>query len=158
MEPSSANENAPKIERRAPIIHAAKTMETLLPSRAISAGFRKMPVPIMVPTTMAAEAQAPSPRTNSRRFSLMSPFSNLLEEIKRLLTGGRDIVPLRAPDPAHEPSDCERHASANEDIPRKRHGRETKNAQDGCEPREHSNQRSTRIGVAIECAEQKETQ
>src|SRR6266436_5904065 len=102
MEPSSANENAP-------------TMETLLPSRAISAGFRKIPVPIMVPTTMAAEAQAPRPRTSSRRFSLMFPFSSLLEEIEHLLTRARFIVPLRAPDPTHEPSNCKRHAGANED-------------------------------------------
>src|SRR5438105_14786769 len=68
MEPNSANENAPKIESMAPTIHAAKTMETLRPSRAISAGLRKMPVPIMVPTTMAPEAHAPRPRTSSRRF------------------------------------------------------------------------------------------
>ena len=39
------------------------------PSRAISAGFRKIPVPIIVPTTMAADAHAPSPRTKSGRFS-----------------------------------------------------------------------------------------
>src|SRR5467141_2495588 len=108
MEPNSAKEKAPKIERMAPTIHAAKTMETLLPSRAISAGFRKMPVPIMVPTTMAAEAQAPRPRTSSSRFSLMSPFSNFLEEIEHLLTRARYFAPLRAPEPAHEPSGRER--------------------------------------------------
>jgi len=27
-----------------------------------------------VPTTMAAEAQAPKPRTKSKRFSLIKPF------------------------------------------------------------------------------------
>src|SRR6202140_2387298 len=69
--PSSAKDNAPKMDRIAPTIHAAKTTETVGPSRAISAGFRKMPVPIMVPMTMAAEAHAPSPRTSSRRFSVM---------------------------------------------------------------------------------------
>src|ERR1700758_3772561 len=40
--PNSANESAPKIERIAPTIHAANTMETLRPSRAISEGFRKI--------------------------------------------------------------------------------------------------------------------
>src|SRR5208337_1893735 len=69
--PSSAYDSAPKIESTAPTIHAANTIETERPSRAISAGFRKMPVPIIVPTTIAAEAHGPSPRTNSRRFSLI---------------------------------------------------------------------------------------
>src|SRR5260370_33660523 len=78
MEPNSAKENAPKMERIAPTIQAVKTMETERPSRAISAGFRKMPVPIIVPTTMAAEAHAPRPRTSSRRFSVMAPLTNLL--------------------------------------------------------------------------------
>src|SRR5258708_3744530 len=32
-----------------------------------------MPVPIMVPTTIAPEAQAPRPRTRSRRFSAVAP-------------------------------------------------------------------------------------
>src|SRR5437016_1746021 len=56
------------MERIAPTIQAAKTTETKRPSRAISAGLRKIPVPIMVPTTMAPEAHAPRPRTSSRRF------------------------------------------------------------------------------------------
>src|SRR5882672_2277381 len=147
MEPSSANENAPKIERTAPTIHAAKTMETLLPSRAISAGFRKIPVPIMVPTTMAAEAQAPRPRTKSSRFSLIKPLRRWLSRWFVWQCNAGDQGP-----------DHECHARANEDIPRKRYGRETKNAQDGCEAGEHADQRATRVGVAIECAEQKETQ
>src|SRR5207302_6810648 len=73
MEPSSAKENAPKMERIAPTIHAAKTTETKRPSRAISDGLRKIPVPIIVPTTIAPEAQAPRPRTRSRRFSAVVP-------------------------------------------------------------------------------------
>src|SRR5579862_7617833 len=70
--PSSANDSAPKIERIAPTIHAANTIETVLPSRAISAGFRKIPVPIIVPTTIAAEAHGPSPRTSSSLFPVAS--------------------------------------------------------------------------------------
>ncbi|MGA7225642.1 MAG: hypothetical protein WBX16_22480, partial [Candidatus Acidiferrales bacterium] len=35
------------------------------PTRAISPGFRKIPVPTMVPTTIAAAAHAPSARTRS---------------------------------------------------------------------------------------------
>src|SRR5712691_4080418 len=70
--PSSAYDSAPNSERIAPTIHAANTTETNRPSRAISAGFRKIPVPIMVPTTIAPEAQAPSPRTNSNRFSAIN--------------------------------------------------------------------------------------
>src|SRR5439155_8173537 len=80
MEPSSAKENAPKMERIAPTIDAAKTTETARPSRAISAGLRKMPVPIIVPTTIAPEAHAPSPRTNSSRFSLISVYASLQHE------------------------------------------------------------------------------
>ena len=49
--------------------------ETVRPSRAISAGLRKMPVPIMVPTTMAPEAQAPRPRISSRRVRSRGPWS-----------------------------------------------------------------------------------
>src|ERR1700746_3727575 len=78
--PSSANESAPKIERIAPTIHAANTTDTNRPSRAISAGFRKIPVPIIVPTTIAAEAHGPSPRTNSRRLpdvSVLTPSPEL---------------------------------------------------------------------------------
>src|ERR1700692_2269612 len=69
--PSSAKDNAPKTDSTAPTTHAAKTTETVRPSRAISAGFRKIPVPIIVPMTIAAEAHAPSPRTSSRRFSVI---------------------------------------------------------------------------------------
>src|SRR5713101_179506 len=68
--PNSANESAPNIESTAPTTHAANTTETNRPSRAISAGFRKMPVPIIVPTTIAAEAHGPSPRTSSKRLPL----------------------------------------------------------------------------------------
>src|SRR5271169_2020131 len=71
--PSSAKASAPKMDRSAPTTQAAKTMETKRPSRAISDGFRKIPVPTIVPTTIAAEAHGPSPRTSSKRFSLI-PF------------------------------------------------------------------------------------
>src|SRR5260370_14552178 len=90
MEPNSRRENARKMERIAPMIHAAKTTETLRLTRAISAGFRKIPVPIIVPTTMAAEAHAPSPRTSSKRFSLNYPRLHLqVREVSRLY--GREI-------------------------------------------------------------------
>jgi len=60
MEPSSAKENAPKMEKNCPMIHGR------IPRRRCGlaghfGGLQKMPVPIMVPTTMAAEAQAPRP-------------------------------------------------------------------------------------------------
>src|SRR5215469_9318225 len=71
--PSSANDSAPKTERIAPTIQAANTIETDFPSRAISAGFRKIPVPIIVPTTIAAEAHGPSPRSSSSRWLLLGP-------------------------------------------------------------------------------------
>src|SRR5260370_16934 len=113
MEPNSAKENAPKMERIAPMIHAAKTTETLRPSRAISAGFRKIPVPIMVPTTMAADAHAPSPRTSSRRFSVNSTSPSSAR--------ARYIVPLRPCNSAHKPADKKRYDRANHGVPRKRH-------------------------------------
>ena len=69
--PNSAYESAPNSDSNPPTIHATNTTEMLRPSRAISAGFRNIPVPIIVPTTMAAEAHGPSPRTSSRRFSLI---------------------------------------------------------------------------------------
>src|ERR1700722_3858198 len=70
--PSSANASAPNSDKIPPTIHAAKTTETNRPSRAISAGFRKIPVPIIVPPTIAADDQAPSPRTNSTRFCVVA--------------------------------------------------------------------------------------
>src|SRR5580698_5973742 len=49
--PNSANDKAPKSESRPPAIHAANTMLVDPPTAAISLGFRKIPVPTMVPTT-----------------------------------------------------------------------------------------------------------
>src|ERR1700742_3725666 len=63
--PNSANASAPNKDSTAPTIHAANTTETNRPSRPISAGFRKIAVPIIVPTTIAADPHAPSPRTRS---------------------------------------------------------------------------------------------
>src|SRR5260221_1015805 len=83
--PNSANDSAPNIERIAPTIHAAKTTETNLPSRAISAGFRKIPVPIIVPTTIAADAHGPSSRPSSSRLLasvlIPSPVPALAESV-----------------------------------------------------------------------------
>src|SRR5437016_4003140 len=118
MEPNSAKENAPKMERIAPTSHAAKTTETLRPSRAISAGFKKMPVPIIVPTTIAADAHAPSPRTSSSRFWVnLSPPSR---------AGARCSVPLRTQDSAHNPADKKCGDRPNHHVPRKRHARKSK--------------------------------
>src|SRR5271169_717836 len=97
--PSSAKERAPKRERIAPTIHAAKTTETVRPSRAISAGLRKMPVPIIVPTTMAPEAHAPSPRTSSVVFRSL--------RAQRLLSGHS----------ANDKSNRERDDRADQHVP-----------------------------------------
>src|SRR5258708_39512384 len=127
------------MERIAPTIQAAKTTETLRPSRAISAGFRKMPVPIIVPTTMAAEAQAPSPRTSSRRFSVMSPQTKFLSITHRKLgacRGGRaykgnpsDHVcrPVRR-EPACNGPNYKGYDRAKHEVPRIRHARKLKYA------------------------------
>src|SRR3989442_276894 len=123
MEPNSAKENAPKMERIAPMIQAAKTTETLRPSRAISAGFRKMPVPIMVPTTMAAEAHAPSPRTSSRGFWVMSPFTSFFRVASFSQTGAQHAAPLQMHDSARERPDQKRNDRANHEVPRIRHAR-----------------------------------
>src|SRR5580693_8718681 len=68
--PKSANESAPKSESSPPTIHAAYTTLTDPPTAAISPGFKKIPVPTIVPITMAAAAQGPSARIRSSR----SPF------------------------------------------------------------------------------------
>src|ERR1700759_521532 len=65
--PNSAKLSAPKGERTPPAIHAAYTTLTEPPTDAISLGLRKMPVPIIVPTTIAPAAHGPSARTRSRR-------------------------------------------------------------------------------------------
>src|SRR5271169_5161989 len=144
--PSSAKESAPKRERIAPTIQAAKTMETKRPSRAISAGFRKMPVPIMVPTTMAPEAQAPRPRISSRRFSVM---------ISRLITqsnfggrrGARRAVPLRVhpeafafAESAHHASQPEGHERPDQHVPCIRNAGESPNAKNSGEAGKHSDE------------------
>ncbi len=70
-------------------------MDTLRPSRAISAGFRKIPVPIMVPTTIAMEAHAPSPRTSSNRFSLIILRSRSSEKCSSTPAANRHEVAAR---------------------------------------------------------------
>src|SRR5260370_24241846 len=119
MDPNAAKENAQKLERIAPTIQAAKTTETLRPSRAISAGLRKIPVPIIVPTTIAADAQAPSPRTNSRRFSVnsSSPSSTGVSAAAGA---------LRLRDSAGKPADEKRDERADQYVPRISHIRESK--------------------------------
>src|ERR1700723_1764215 len=67
--PSSAKDSAPNSDSSPPAIHAAYTTLTEPPTDAISLGFRNIPVPTIVPTTMADAAHAPSPRTRSRRFA-----------------------------------------------------------------------------------------
>src|ERR1700751_17452 len=102
------------MERTAPAIQAAKTTETKRPSRAISAGLRKMPVPIMVPTTMAAEAQGPRPRTSSRRFSVMDGGDSECS-----VSRGRSMSACGAVcgnDTTHQGTDRERGAGADEDV------------------------------------------
>src|SRR5580693_4092179 len=121
--PSSAKESGPKRERIAPTIQAAKTTLTKRPSRAISAGFRKMPVPIMVPTTMAAEAQAPRPRTSSRRFSVMSPLTEFWRVAQLSQTGAQQAAPLRSNNSADGPAHKERDERANHEVPRVSHAR-----------------------------------
>src|SRR5437667_22590 len=124
------------MERIALIIQAAKTMETLRPSRAISAGLRKMPVPIMVPTTIAADAHAPRPRTSSRRFSVYSSSPSWVR--------ARCIVALRLHKPAGKPADDQRDDRANHEVPRTRHARELAYTYNRGEPRTHSGQPAAR--------------
>src|SRR5215471_389152 len=103
------------MERTAPAIHAAKTIETKRPSRAISAGFRKIPVPTMVPTTMAVEAQGPRPRTSSRRFSVMDG-----NESECSVSGNGDMSGRGlgcGDDTADKRADGKGDARADEDIP-----------------------------------------
>src|SRR5882724_10677263 len=154
MEPSSAKENAPKMERIAPTIHAAKTTETLRPSRAISAGLRKMPVPIMVPTTMAADAHAPRPRTSSSRFSVNSSSPSSCLPCRR----ARFVVPLQLLDATCHAPNCKGDDRPNHEVPRESHARKLEYAQDRGETHNHSGQSSARVGAAVERAEKKEAQ
>src|SRR5258707_68175 len=93
--PSSAKESAPNIERIAPTIQAANTTETKRPSRAISAGFKKIPVPIIVPTTIAADAHGPSPRTNSSRLPFPSTLIGSLALLQNVLALGQSLLGSR---------------------------------------------------------------
>jgi len=139
------------MERTAPTIQAVKTTETKRPSRAISAGLRKIPVPIMVPTTIAAEAQGPRPRTSSRRFSAMGGG-----ESECSVWGGRSMSGCHAfcgNDTADESAYHERGAGTDEDVPGKGDRREAIDSQDGSEAGEHAGQRASRVSAGIERAE-----
>src|SRR6516164_1282918 len=127
--PSSAKESAPKRESMAPTTHAANTIETERPSRAISAGFRKMPVPIIVPTTMAVEAQGPRPRTSSRRFSVMGEG-----ESECNATGGRGMSGcggFGGKDTADERAGSESDRGTDQHIPGEGDRREAVDQKDG---------------------------
>src|SRR3984885_14811876 len=65
--PNSANESAPNSDSNPPTIHAPYTTLTAPPPAAISPGFKKIPVPTIVPITMAAAAHGPSARIRSTR-------------------------------------------------------------------------------------------
>src|SRR5271167_2145146 len=102
-------------------------METERPSRAISAGLRKMPVPIMVPTTMAAEAHGPRPRTSSNRFSLIALRGKDSAEctLSRFTRLGRRCGLFR-PRAAGDGANQKSHTRTEEDKPGKRDRREVK--------------------------------
>src|SRR5229473_2754627 len=132
--PNSEYESAPKSERIAPTIQAAKTTETKRPSRAISAGLRKIPVPIMVPTTIAPEAQAPSSRTSSSRFSVGAPVGASVVATIFLfassspaeLLGRYFRLSLNA---ANHRSNGKRDARSYHHVPCKRHSGKTRDAE-----------------------------
>jgi hypothetical protein len=63
--PNSAAASAPNKLSVPPTIHTSITSPADPVPRAISPGTIKIPVPIIVPTTIAAAAQLPSPRTSS---------------------------------------------------------------------------------------------
>src|SRR5580693_6076555 len=90
--PKSANESAPNSESSPPTIHAAYTTLTDPPTAAISPGFKKIPVPTIVPITMAAASQGPSARIRSSR----SPFFNEIP-IKLLPHSPNNLNPASRP-------------------------------------------------------------
>src|ERR1700728_593066 len=61
--PSSAQDNAPHSVNRPAVSHARKTMPTEPPAAAIALVTRKIPVPIIVPTTIAEAAHPLRRRT-----------------------------------------------------------------------------------------------
>ncbi len=65
MAPNSAYVMAPNSDSNPPTIHARYTSDDEPTSRIISRGTRKMPLPIMVPTTIAMAWLAPSTRGKS---------------------------------------------------------------------------------------------
>jgi len=60
--PSSAKASAPKSDRIPPAIHAAKTNCDRARVGSHFGGLEEMPVPIIVPTTIAADVHGPRPR------------------------------------------------------------------------------------------------
>src|SRR6266446_5032243 len=115
MEPNSAKENAPKMERIAPTIHAAKTTETLRPSRAISAGLRKIPVPIIVPRRLRRKPTRPARAPSPNAFRSIYPR---LDDQR-----ARCIVPLRLRDSTYYRAENKSDNRANHEVPRIRHAR-----------------------------------
>src|SRR5580693_774382 len=96
--PKSANESAPNSESSPPTIHAAYTTLTDPPTAAISPGFKKIPVPTIVPITMAAAAHGPSARIKSSR----SPFCAKIP-IKVLPHNARKLPRYDARKPSRTP-------------------------------------------------------
>src|SRR3954462_10530757 len=70
--PSSAYVIAPKMESNPPTIHARYTSLAEPAACIISAGTRKMPLPMMVPMTIAVPCHTLSSRGSSRRALVMS--------------------------------------------------------------------------------------
>src|ERR1051326_2350044 len=64
MAPSSAKESAPHKERRPPPAQSARIASGFGTRRAIAAGVRKIPEPIVMPTTTPIALQSPSFRGN----------------------------------------------------------------------------------------------
>src|SRR5215472_917952 len=124
-------------------------MEIERPSRAISAGLIKMPVPIIVPTTMAPEAHAPRPRMSSRREpplvfgvprSVDEEFPVILVRARSSLCSFGSIRGLAEARPYS--ADYKGHDAADEYVPCIRNRCESPNAKHSRESRKHSDKRA----------------
>src|SRR5450432_1302051 len=133
-----------------PTIHARYTSLAEPTACIISAGTRKMPLPMMVPTTMAVECQTLRSRTSSLRL-----ISVACIRLQRLRVRGHESVVF---DQAYSVPNSESHSRPQRDVPGEWNGGPLpqKDVQD--QPAEHTNNGAELSGPSGQQPEKKDAE
>src|SRR5580693_5116086 len=158
--PNSANESAPNSDSNPPTIHAPYTTLTDPPTAAISPGFKKIPVPTIVPITMAAAAHGPSARIRSTRslFSAKIPIKVLPHNPRKLPWHDARNVSRTARQFAGNRTDRKSNDRPSQHIPSPSERRKPIHRDHRHKPRRESHQRSRFIRARVPSPEQKHTE